>query len=242
MADDFRLTANGLTLNPRRIVQSGGHHARVDKLHGGLLAATAPQLVCREAKGDIEVGLAPTEKAIVTFSVASRRAEFATTRYCAHEALAALGRPAPVIDKGPGGEPIWPSGVVGSLTHCTNYRAAAVALARDVGALGIDAQPDVSLPSGILTAIASTAEQLAIGTVPAAELGVHLDTVLFCCKEATFKAAFPLYRQWWEPKEIKVDFAFPKQSFRASLPGLAHRPCGLWATDGETIVAVACIS
>lgn len=38
------------------------------------------------------------------------------------------------------------SGITGSITHCLQYRAAAVALARDVVSLGVDAEPNEALP------------------------------------------------------------------------------------------------
>ncbi|MFD3676463.1 hypothetical protein [Streptomyces sp. NPDC058613] len=38
--------------------------------------------------------------------------------------------------------PVWPSGIVGSMTHCTGYRAAAVARTGHLVALGVDAEPN----------------------------------------------------------------------------------------------------
>ena len=55
-------------------------------------------------------------------------------------------------------EPLWPAGVVGSITHCDGYRAAAVARATDLATVGIDAEPHEPLPDGVLAAIALPAE------------------------------------------------------------------------------------
>jgi enterobactin synthetase component D / holo-[acyl-carrier protein] synthase len=61
----------------------------------------------------------------------------------AAESFGAL--PAPILP-GPAGEPGWPPGVTGSITHCPGYRACAVARTEDLAAIGIDAEPDEELP------------------------------------------------------------------------------------------------
>ena len=56
--------------------------------------------------------------------MAKRRNEFITVRHCAGLALGELGFPPVPILKGDKGEPCWPDGAVGSLTHCAGYRGA----------------------------------------------------------------------------------------------------------------------
>ncbi|MEV4420566.1 hypothetical protein AB0L40_11415 [Patulibacter sp. NPDC049589] len=59
----------------------------------------------------------PEEFVAVRHAVETRRREFVTGRACAHRALAALGVPVVPIMSGPNREPLWPEGVVGSITH-----------------------------------------------------------------------------------------------------------------------------
>jgi 4'-phosphopantetheinyl transferase EntD len=62
--------------------------------------------------------LFPVELAFVARAVPQRRAEFATARHCARNALAELEvAPAPILT-GANREPVWPHGFVGSITHC----------------------------------------------------------------------------------------------------------------------------
>src|ERR1700749_3483079 len=68
----------------------------------------------------------PEEEPWIERSVAKRRNEFITVRYCARIALGELGFPPVPILKGEKGEPCWPAGVVGSLTNCAGYRGAVV--------------------------------------------------------------------------------------------------------------------
>lgn len=134
------------------------------------------------------VALFPGEAAAVASSVAKRRSEFATVRWCARAALGQLGiAPAPLVP-GERGAPSWPADVVGSMTHCSGLRAAAVALASEVVTLGIDAEPNEALPDGVLSLVALPGEADALPRGGA----VSWDRLLFCAKEAVYKAWFPL--------------------------------------------------
>jgi 4'-phosphopantetheinyl transferase EntD len=86
-----------------------------------------PCAAVRSAREDIDTALFPEEEAMVARAVGKRRREFSTARACARDALVELGEPPQAIPTGPKGEPLWPPGVVGSITHCDGYRACAVA-------------------------------------------------------------------------------------------------------------------
>jgi 4'-phosphopantetheinyl transferase EntD len=106
--------------------------------------------------------LYPGEAELVSRAVDKRRREFRTARHCARRALRQLGLPPVAVLRGERGEPQWPPGIVGSLTHCSGYRAAAVARSDLIRALGIDAEPNTSLPAGVLDTIALPEEQEAV--------------------------------------------------------------------------------
>src|SRR6266851_1633075 len=74
--------------------------------------------------------LLPAEAAAIATANPARRTEFAAGRAVARAALAGLDVPAGPILPGRAGEPRWPDGVVGSITHCAGYRACAVARAQ----------------------------------------------------------------------------------------------------------------
>ena len=150
-------------------------------------------------------GLAPMpeEEPLIARSVAKRRNEFITVRYCARLALGELGFPPVPILKGDKGEPCWPDGVVGSLTHCAGYRGAVVGRGAVVRSVGVDAEPHDVLPNGVLDAISLPAERNEMASLPA---GVHWDRVLFCAKEATYKAWFPLTKRWLGFEDAHITF------------------------------------
>jgi 4'-phosphopantetheinyl transferase EntD len=146
----------------------------------------------------------PEEEPLIAKSVAKRRSEFITVRHCARVALGELGVPPAPILKGDKGEPCWPDGIVGSLTHCTGYRGAVVGRSAAVRSVGIDAEPHDVLPNGVLDAISLPAERAEISrALPA---GLHWDRILFCAKEATYKAWFPLTKRWLGFEDAHIAF------------------------------------
>jgi 4'-phosphopantetheinyl transferase EntD len=160
---------------------------------------------CAEAFAD-EAGQTPfpEEMATVANAVDKRRREFATGRHCAHAALRSLGiEPAPIL-AGERGMPQWPPGVVGSITHCAGYRAAAVARSGDLLAIGIDAEPDGPLPDGVLDIASLPAERARLRALAEARPAVHWDRVLFSAKESVYKAWFPLARRWLGFDEAEI--------------------------------------
>src|SRR5215813_7735405 len=88
----------------------------------------------------------------------------------------------------PAGAPRWPDGVVGSITHCAGYRACAVAPARGMAAIGIDAEPCLTLADGLLAAVAGAAERAWLAELGAASPGMPWDRLLFSAKESVYKA------------------------------------------------------
>jgi 4'-phosphopantetheinyl transferase EntD len=107
------------------------------------------------------------------------------------------------ILKGEKGEPCWPDGVVGSLTHCEGFRGAAVGRTDAARSVGIDAEPHDVLPKGVLDAISLPAERSELGGLPN---GLHWDRILFCAKEATYKAWFPVTHRWLGFEDAHITF------------------------------------
>ncbi|MET9534791.1 4'-phosphopantetheinyl transferase superfamily protein [Streptomyces sp. NPDC006649] len=141
--------------------------------------------------------LLPGEERLVARAVPSRRAEFATARACARAALAQLGVAPAAILKGARGEPLWPAGIVGAMTHCAGYRAAAVARAADVVSLGMDAEPHLPMPGDGELGLVTVDEELRyLPELAARRPEVCWDRLLFSAKESVYKAWFPMTGRW----------------------------------------------
>ncbi|MEV6504561.1 4'-phosphopantetheinyl transferase superfamily protein [Streptomyces sp. NPDC051642] len=162
--------------------------------------------------------LYPEEEARVARAVPKRRREFAAVRACARRAMEKLGVPPQPILPGAHGAPGWPAGVIGSMTHCDGYRAAALARAGDLASLGIDAEPHAPLPDGILPSVALPAEQERLARLTAERPGVHWDRLLFSAKESVYKAWFPLTGKWLDFSEADIEvFTDPGEDGRGGL-------------------------
>lgn len=203
-------------------------------------ALLPPGAVGAQAYGDPpEARLHPAEEAAVAHAVASRRAEFTTVRHCAREALLQLGVGYEPLVPGHRGAPRWPDGVVGSMTHCAGFRAAAVARDGVLASLGIDAEPDLPLRPGMLESVALPGERARVAELTARRPGVAWDRLLFSAKEAVYKAWFPLTGLLLDFPEadIRIDAG---GSFRAVLlvpgPVVGGRAVGVfhgrWAAAG----------
>ena len=148
------------------------------------------------------------EAALLVNAVEKRRREFTTGRLCARTALAKLGVPSVPVLRGERGAPMWPTGVVGSITHCEGYRAAAVAYRSDLVSLGIDAEPDLPLAEGLLSEVGHADEIECVRELTRLRpAGPSWDRLLFCAKEALYKAWFPLTGRWlgFENAAITID-------------------------------------
>ncbi len=154
------------------------------------------EVIAVETREDSANGmLFPAERAELGRAVEKRRREFTTARTCAREAFARLGVPGLPVTTGERGEPQWPSGLVGSITHCDGYRACAVARSTDVVTVGIDAEPNAPMPDGVLIEIARCEELPWLLRLKHDVPGVHWDRVLFSAKESTYKAWYPLAKR-----------------------------------------------
>lgn len=169
----------------------------------------------------LDAALFPEEEAMVGRAVEKRRREFATARACAREALAQLGVPPQAILSGPRGEPRWPDGIVGSITHCDGYRACAVARAADLVTIGVDAEPGQPLPDGVLADIALPEEREQLRELAREAPEAHWDRLLFSAKESVYKAWFPLAKRWlgFEDARVAIDRQGGTFSARLLVPG-----------------------
>ncbi len=181
-----------------------------------------PEVASAEAYDDPEdATLFPEEERVVARSVEKRRREFRTARACARRSMAVLGLPPVPILPGERGSPTWPAGVVGSMTHCDGYRAAAVAMGDKVRTVGIDAEPNGPLPDGVLETIALPEEIEWLNGVAGDATGVCWDRLIFSAKESIYKAWFPLTRRWlgFEEAVVTPDPAAGTFSARLLVPG-----------------------
>jgi 4'-phosphopantetheinyl transferase EntD len=215
-----------------------------------LSSVLPPSVVAAACASDDDAGpLHPSEEPAVERAVASRRAEFTTGRTCAREALATLGAPAEAVPVGEKRAPVWPAGVVGSITHTRGFRGAAVAWRAEVRSVGIDAEVHDALPDGVLEAVSSSDERAELARLSAARPEVSWDRLLFSAKESVYKTWFPLTGRWLGFEDAELVPAVDG-TFRARL--LVEGPTvdgvvvsafdGRWAVDGGILVTAIALA
>lgn len=133
----------------------------------------------------------PDEAALIAQARPPRRAEFAAGRSAVRDALSAMGLPPCALLAGPDRAPIWPVGLVGSISHTDRLCLAAVT--RSARSIGIDLEPATPLDRNLWSEVCSDRELQRID-------GATKDTgllakLIFCAKEAAYKAQYPLTRQ-----------------------------------------------
>lgn len=179
-------------------------------------------VVAVELCDDVTEILYPEEEHFIARAVNKRVREFTTVRACARLALEKLDLRRPVQVPGPRGEPTWPTGIVGAMTHCQGYRAATVARASDFHSLGIDAEPNSPLPPRIRSSVLSPAEMHHASALAEVQPGVAWERLMFSAKESVFKAWYPLAKTWlgFDDGEItfKLDHTFCARLHRSHLP------------------------
>ncbi|MDQ0373507.1 4'-phosphopantetheinyl transferase family protein [Cellulomonas humilata] len=182
--------------------------------------------------------LHPSEEAAVVDAMPARRAEYAAVRECARTALRRLGLADAAVPAGPDRAPVWPPGIVGSMTHVDGYRAAAVGRADTWAGIGIDAEVRAPLPPEVASLVMSDDERSALARTDPA---LCLDRVLFSAKESVYKVWYPVTRSWLGFEDVDVRLGDGTFTARIGRTGLRTDVLhGRWAVgDGLVVTAIA---
>lgn len=131
-----------------------------------------------------------------------RKNEFIAGRYCAIQAAKNIGLTIESLPIAKTREPIWPAGMMGSISHSKQMAISCISNNSDYLSLGIDAEemmkPEVAAEVALTIA---TQEEINFLETLNSSLGL---TILFSAKEALYKALYPLVRTFIDFKEVKL--------------------------------------
>jgi len=191
------------------------------------------QLLAQQGRTDLISGaraiadepVQPGEQALYLDVDARARRATSTGRALARQLLRSLGITTGPILRASGGQPAWPTGIVGSIAHDDDVAVCVVGVAFGDVAFGVDVEPALPLPAEIKDDVAITAiERVAVGDdLVAARL-------LFCAKEAVFKACFPVDGVFFEHADVQLQT--PERLWAAA-------PTALFTTSTKRTVHVA---
>lgn len=176
---------------------------------------------CQAAVGlvqDHRAVLAPEEQAHVARAVASRQFAYSTGRYLAKRALEGLGAVPRAIPTHASRRPIWPDGIVGSITHSRRYAIAVVCRCPDLAGVGVDLELAGRVTENIAASVMTEAER----DVSQGDWPPSADTATFSAKEAVFKAVNPIVGLMVGFKEVEICWLPMERAFTATYVGGNH--------------------
>lgn len=163
------------------------------KLFGGIFDP-AIRIATGDPRGEWLPG-APEEEAALARAVPARRREFRAGRAVAREAMRALGVEPVAVPAAPDRAPLWPQGIVGSISHCRDLCAAALGRRADgFVSIGLDIEPAEALDPDLVSTICVDEERDWLAAMPEAERGILARTI-FSAKECAYKCQYTLSRQ-----------------------------------------------
>ena len=149
--------------------------------------------------------------------VPKKKAHFLGGRYCAHKALSMMEKKESEISnsyedkqdklvpiqKNEQGAPIWPAGVIGSITHTENFIGAVVESFDNLRGVGIDTEKILGPQSVVMV------ESL-VATEEEKRKSLSFDpfeyfTLIYSAKESIFKCLNPIIQKYIEFHDVTID-------------------------------------
>lgn len=183
---------------------------------------------------DPPTGLWPSEAAAMSRAVPKRRAEFAAGRRAARAAMADLNVAATGIAQGRDRTPQWPTGLCGAIAHCDTCCIAIIADTATHATLGVDVEPAAGLELDLTETVCTAYEQVWVAQQTDQRLAAKM---IFCAKEAIYKAQYPLTQKVIDFQAVTLEMAQENFVFHgtATLPKLK----GMIMIRHDLIIATA---
>jgi enterobactin synthetase component D / holo-[acyl-carrier protein] synthase len=155
-----------------------------------------------------------------------RRASWSRGRAAARTALERLGTtPETAVGRGEAGEPVWPFGIGGSITHCAHWSVAAAMQSSGSVSLGIDLEDIKRIQDfEIEKVVCRPAER---DWVHEADNSLERLCMMFSAKEALYKSLFPSYRRYIDFSEVELFWCTEQRGFQALILPRHDTPAGI---------------
>jgi 4'-phosphopantetheinyl transferase EntD len=202
----------------------------------------SPDVVVEASGDDAPVEpLHPLEASFVRDAVPRRRREFAMGRACARRALARLGIENRPLLPGHDRVPLWPRGIVGSISHCEGFCAVAVARRDRTRSIGLDVELGVPLDLGLVQTICTPGERVALPRT-AALSEADWAAIIFSAKESFFKCLYPFRPRFLDFHDVEIVLEPERGAFRARLGrDMGLSPALIGAMRGRFAFGGGCI-
>ncbi len=169
---------------------------------------------CFISKTPVDYQLEPSELELTTRMSAKRLNDFKASRYCAKNALKQTGITNFPLLINQHRAPIWPRGIVGSLSHCENLCIAVIASQKEITGFGIDIESLAPLKSELLPLICSSKEIDLLNNTNNSLINAK---ILFSIKESIFKCLHPSVEVWIDFKDVELELNGESLQYTAKL-------------------------
>jgi 4'-phosphopantetheinyl transferase EntD len=178
----------------------------------------------------------PLESAFIAKAAPKRQREFILGRACARAAMAALGQGEAAIARKDDGGPLWPDGVVGSISHADGFAVALSAPQARFRGLGVDVERQGRVVAGLYRHVFGDEEIAHLVGLPAG-LRDGVASLMFSAKEACCKLWLGLHGGPQPFTGIRVTMA--GADFTAGFPARGYRSLQGRAASSEGLVLAA---
>lgn len=162
--------------------------------------------------------LTTEEELLIAGAVDKRQREFRAGRNAAKQAIRQLGyNNLAIIMKGEDRKPIWPKGIVGSITHTEGRCIAAAAYSKDYIGIGIDIERKSPLELALVERICTYKEQAWIKARQRKNDETPWCKVIFSIKESIYKLFNPIHQVYLGFLEAEIIFSRSENSFKAEI-------------------------
>ena len=150
------------------------------------------------------------EEAVIERARGKRRAEFRAGRVLARRLLPAVGC-GEVAVPADGRRPVWPDGVLGSITHTQGICAVAVAARNGLRGVGLDIERAGAVEEKLFRRILGPEEEAWVAARP--EPPEHWGTVLFSAKESFYKSLADIHPHFVGFHDVRVELDADARTF-----------------------------
>lgn len=133
-----------------------------------------------------------------------RLIDFSMGRYCAVKALEQLGIKDVSIPIGEDREPVWPEGIVGSISHCDRLIGAIIAKSSDHISLGLDIEEIGRVTPDLWDFVFTENEKTYLSSLSDEDIVVR-STAIFSIKEAFYKFQNPVTKTFLDFIDVEVE-------------------------------------
>jgi 4'-phosphopantetheinyl transferase EntD len=240
-----RRLLRGVSEGAAPVVRGSG----VPYLSAAVAGLFPPGVVAAELHGPAEEGALSLDEARSCERFTGKRvADFAAGRVCARRVLKELGYAHVPLLIGVDRRPLWPSGIVGSISHTDGFCAVVAARSHDYLSIGVDAEIVGRVGEDLWTNLFTPAELTLLRARPAAERATRA-SIVFSAKEAFYKCQFGVTAAWLDFTDVTVSleesdagfgklyFACVDEKMHASMPSE-----GRFALRGDHVLAGVAIA